>query len=470
MTRINSITSETHYMSSQYAGYYQFVEFPEIIANFMVAYVGEDKLISKVSSVDVDFHAKRAIQEFSYDIYKSQNALEITVSPSLKEILPQDYVNYTKVAWVDNAGIEHNIYPTGKTSNPQFKGNLTGSFDEGILNVEPSDWTLGEDAGGDAFTWTNDWGYGGGIVGGDVNNSGGIRTTIGIGTTIKIPVPDIEMGGTYDLRWRTEKLTSNSSAQGKFTIRLFNEKGQRWTLGYSQINGLPPSEYTVGAGEESKAIRLWPRSEAYEELTTTHAQYNEEKCIIIEVITEEWIGVMESFFVTRRTDDRVNETEQNVNYIGGPNDSTTWSNYKSTTPAENNNDDYEDDTYWPRDGQRYGLDPQHAQANGSYYIDPHTHFIHFSSNLSGKTVILKYISDSMYSSHQMIVHKFAEEAIYKWIMYAILSTRANVPARQLMMLKKERRAAMRNAKLRLSNIKLEEITQVLRGKSKQIKH
>jgi hypothetical protein len=55
-------------------------------------------------------------------------------------------------------------------------------------------------------------------------------------------------------------------------------------------------------------------------------------------------------------------------------------------------------------------------------------------------------------------------------MYAILSTRANVPARQLMMLKKERRAAMRQAKLRLSNIKLEEITQVLRGKSKQIKH
>ena len=36
--------------------------------------------------------------------------------------------------------------------------------------------------------------------------------------------------------------------------------------------------------------------------------------------------------------------------------------------------------------------------------------------------------------------------------------------------KKERRAAMRQAKLRLSNIKLEEITQIFRGKSKQIKH
>jgi hypothetical protein len=36
--------------------------------------------------------------------------------------------------------------------------------------------------------------------------------------------------------------------------------------------------------------------------------------------------------------------------------------------------------------------------------------------------------------------------------------------------KKERFAAIRTAKLRLSNIKLEEITQILRGKSKQIKH
>jgi len=36
--------------------------------------------------------------------------------------------------------------------------------------------------------------------------------------------------------------------------------------------------------------------------------------------------------------------------------------------------------------------------------------------------------------------------------------------------KKEARASKRQAKLRLSNIKLEEITQVLRGKSKQIKH
>jgi hypothetical protein len=56
------------------------------------------------------------------------------------------------------------------------------------------------------------------------------------------------------------------------------------------------------------------------------------------------------------------------------------------------------------------------------------------------------------------------------MVHGILSTRANVPEYVINRYKKERRAALRNAKLRLSNIKLEEITQVLRNQSKWIKH
>ena len=70
----------------------------------------------------------------------------------------------------------------------------------------------------------------------------------------------------------------------------------------------------------------------------------------------------------------------------------------------------------------------------------------------------------------MQVHKFAEEAMYKHIAYAILSTRSNIPEYIINRYRRERFATKRVAKLRLSNIKLEEITQVLRGKSKQIKH
>ena len=70
----------------------------------------------------------------------------------------------------------------------------------------------------------------------------------------------------------------------------------------------------------------------------------------------------------------------------------------------------------------------------------------------------------------MKVHKFAEEAMYKCIAYAIMSTRANVPEYLVRRFQKDKFAAVRKAKLRLSNLKIEELTQVLRGKSKQIKH
>jgi hypothetical protein len=69
----------------------------------------------------------------------------------------------------------------------------------------------------------------------------------------------------------------------------------------------------------------------------------------------------------------------------------------------------------------------------------------------------------------MQVHKFAEEAMYKCIVHAIMST-SSFGQQLVPRLTKERFAAVRKAKLRLSNIKLEEITQLLRGKSKQIKH
>jgi hypothetical protein len=60
--------------------------------------------------------------------------------------------------------------------------------------------------------------------------------------------------------------------------------------------------------------------------------------------------------------------------------------------------------------------------------------------------------------------------MYKYIAHAILSTRINVPEYLVARFKKERFAAIRQAKLRLSSLKMEELAQVMRGKSKQIKH
>ena len=142
------------------------------------------------------------------------------------------------------------------------------------------------------------------------------------------------------------------------------------------------------------------------------------------------------------------------------------------TPSENQKDyyNYNDDMYDLNIGQRYGIDPTHAQVNGSFYIDELVGKIHFSSNISGKTVTLKYVSDSLGTDGDQVVHKFAEEALYKHIAYAIVSTSPTIQEHVVRRFKKEKFAATRQAKLRLSNIKLEELTQIMRGKSKQIKH
>jgi len=289
MGLLDATTQHSYYGGSSF-GTYQFTSLENIIDQFLIAYVGEDKIISKIKRTDVAFHAQRALQELSFDTLKSTKSQEIEVPATLQMVLPQDYVNYVKITWADSAGIEHVLYPARKTSNPL---DITQATD-------------------------------------------GSYTTDG-----------------------TDLTTDNSSS--------------------------------------------------------------------------------------------------------------TWENYKAHT-SSTTTDDYEDNTQWVAEGRRYGIDPQHAQNNGSFYIDELVGKIHFSSNISGKTVTLKYISDSLGTDAEMQVHKFAEEAMYKCIAYAIMSTRANVQEYIVRRFQKDKFAATRKAKLRLSNLKLEELTQILRGKSKQIKH
>lgn len=120
-------------------------------------------------------------------------------------------------------------------------------------------------------------------------------------------------------------------------------------------------------------------------------------------------------------------------------------------------------------GQRYGLDPEHAQLNGSYYFDYENGRIYFGSSLINETIVIDYITDGLGEGGDMVIHKFAEEAFYKHVAYAIVSTGSNYSPATVQMLKKEKFATTRVAKIRLSNYKSKELTQVLRGKSKVIK-
>ena len=100
-------------------GSYQYTSLNDIVDNFLIAYTGEDKLIPKCKRTDIIFHAKRGLQEFSYDTLKSVNSQELTIPASLSLAIPQDYVNYVQLSWVDASGVKHIIYPTRLTSNPK---------------------------------------------------------------------------------------------------------------------------------------------------------------------------------------------------------------------------------------------------------------------------------------------------------------------------------------------------------------
>jgi len=102
---------------SNYGGY-QYTPLNEVVNNFMINYVGTDKVIPRVKRADLIYHAKRGIQEFSYDTLKSIKAQELTIPNNLSIVAPQDMVNYVQLSWVDQAGVKHIIYNTRLTSNP----------------------------------------------------------------------------------------------------------------------------------------------------------------------------------------------------------------------------------------------------------------------------------------------------------------------------------------------------------------
>jgi hypothetical protein len=95
----------------QNQGNYAYTNLTDVIDAYMTIYVGEGKLIPDVKRTDVIFHAKRGLQEFSYDTLKSIRSQELTIPASLNLAIPQDYVNYTSISYIDAYGVKHPLYP-----------------------------------------------------------------------------------------------------------------------------------------------------------------------------------------------------------------------------------------------------------------------------------------------------------------------------------------------------------------------
>ena len=444
-------TQQQYYNSGNYGGY-QFTSLNDVIDNFMATYVGTDKILSNVLRTDVSFHAHRAMQELSFDTFKSCKSQEIELPPSLTMILPQDYVNYVKLTWSDSAGIEHVIYPTSKTSHPT---NILQNSDGDYALTATGTLTLGSP------TVTLDAEYSNILVG------------------MQVSSPSIPAG---------TLVASTANASSITTITLEDAAGvavnATWGAG-TATNSQEVLTFTPVSGdlllqEQSSFIVEtldWNTTDPKIAASVATDISNIEVGMLVShdsfppgtrVLDVNGIYITTSALATAVPAGGANTGE--VTFLSDETTSDTSSNYNNATPSINNTDDYNDDTYWPTMGQRFGLDPQHAQANGSFFIDCDEGKIHFSSNLSGKTIILKYISDSLGTEAEMQVHKFAEEALYRWIAYGCLIARIGIPEYVINRFRREKFAETRKAKLRLSNIKLEEITQIFRGKSKQIKH
>ena len=121
-------------------------------------------------------------------------------------------------------------------------------------------------------------------------------------------------------------------------------------------------------------------------------------------------------------------------------------------------------------GQRYGLNPETSQRNGWFDINQRTGMFTFSASLVGQVIQLSYISDGLGSDLNSVVPKLAEEALYAQILYRVSATRNDVDGNSKAFFKRDSYVKTRNAKIRLSELKLDEIVQIFRGQSKWIKH
>jgi hypothetical protein len=83
-------------------GEYQYVTMKDLINNFMLMYVGNDKLVNNVDIYNIRFHAKRAIQEINYDALRNIKAIEKDLGEDLKMILPHDFINYIRISLLKN--------------------------------------------------------------------------------------------------------------------------------------------------------------------------------------------------------------------------------------------------------------------------------------------------------------------------------------------------------------------------------
>jgi len=220
-------------------GSYEYIKLTDAIDNFMVGYVGDGKLIQKAKKSDVLFFAKRALQEFSYDTLKSIHSQELNIPPSLSVILPQDYVNYVRVSWIDQLGVKRIIYPAN---------NLTISPYENPIQDQagmPTQDNFGENIEGTSITearWkaANDNLLNGRLINNidafaEFQNEFGFNGDFNTGRQYGLDPQLSQVNGWFNMNEREGKMSFSSNLAGKLIVLEYISDG----LGYDADTKVP---------------------------------------------------------------------------------------------------------------------------------------------------------------------------------------------------------------------------------------
>lgn len=129
------------------------------------------------------------------------------------------------------------------------------------------------------------------------------------------------------------------------------------------------------------------------------------------------------------------------------------------------------DRYYSYYGRRFGSDPVQTNINGTYVYDAEVGLIFLDSAYIMNTIVIDYVSDGLGSDlAQVRVHKYAEDAIYQYIRYKMITNMRLLPLYEKQLAKKEYTTTKRRAKHRLSDLTPAKIAQAMKGKYKWIKH
>jgi hypothetical protein len=122
-------------------------------------------------------------------------------------------------------------------------------------------------------------------------------------------------------------------------------------------------------------------------------------------------------------------------------------------------------------GAKFYLDPAKANNNPLYSIDRNAGVINFNSEMDGETVVLEYVTDGMENGDDTLikVSKFFEEYVYRKITSYVLEGKRGIPDYEKRRAEKRATAALRNAKIRISDFTGPKLRMALRGKGKWIK-